>query len=146
MNTYEFADRHVLIDADSAAGEWVGSRVVAVGGVPLDSLRRALTPVMHRNNPMRLTWEFPVYLGLVRIFGQAGAEVSPRGAWVTLASATRGVGRVFVRADTLWRERKLTAPRGVAAPAPLWLQHVDRNYWFTELPASKAVYWQMNQV
>lgn len=146
MNSYEFADRHVLIDADSTAGDWVGSRIVAIGGIPLDSLRRALTPFMHRDNTMMLDWEFPVYLGMVRMLGLAGADVSPAGAWVTVESPTRGIGRVFVRADTIWRERKLAPPRGAPGPVPLWLQHVERNYWFTEVPEARAVYWQMNQV
>ncbi|MBL8960358.1 MAG: hypothetical protein JNJ98_10935, partial [Gemmatimonadetes bacterium] len=146
MNTYEFADGHFLVDADSTAAPWIGSRVLSVGGVSLDSLRAAITPFMHRDNPMTLAWQFPVYLGLVRMLHLAGAATTAEGAWVTLQSPTGGVGRVFVKADTIWRERKLGPPRGVAGEPPLWLQHVDRNYWFSVLPAERAVYWQMNQV
>jgi hypothetical protein len=146
VRLYHFADGWFVVQAPDSQRAWVGRRVVAIGGVPMDTIAARLEAWVSRDNAVGIDWIGPVYLQLGDVLAAIGATRDPRRVTFTLERPRGRPETVTVREGPPLAPNapKLRAPAGIAAP--LWQRAIERPFWLAELPAPRALYLQFNQV
>jgi hypothetical protein len=143
---YDFSDGVFVIDAPADC-QCIGARVLGIGEAPIQEVLRKIAPFLSVDNAMGIRLQAPVYLRFVEYLKAAGITSSENE--VTLSLEMSGAKRqVMARpTDGGFVRRKLFPSKLAGAGAvPLYLQHVDDNYWFQVLPDEKTLYFQFNQV
>ena len=143
---YAFEDGLYIVDAAGDAQRWIGHRVVAFGPRSAEAVLQDLPAYIHHDNPMT-----PLWLGVhfmlpqLPILAALGATDDPRAVSLTLEDRAGTRHHAVLEGGRFDFRRKLRPPANQSSP-PLWLRHVDRNYWLAPLPEANALYWQFNQV
>jgi tetratricopeptide (TPR) repeat protein len=143
---YDFSDGVFVIDAPDDC-QCIGARVLGIGQTPIQDALQRITPFLSVDNAMGIRLQAPVYLRFVEYLRAAGITSSEDE--VALSLEASGARRQVVArpTDSAFVRRKLFPSKLARAGAvPLYLQHVDDNYWFQVLPDEKTLYFQFNQV
>ena len=162
LRLYAFADGLFVVDAAPDYRDLIGARVVTLAGRDPASLTEALAPFISRDNEQGLARSAPQMMTLTSLLSHLGLAEADGPVTVKLekapgedapgeeaAGARRNVDvapRVWGAADAPSWRRRLAAPAGTGAGAPLWLQRPQENYWSQDLPALDALYVQVNRV
>lgn len=145
---YLFGDGLHIVDAAGDARRWIGARVVQVGERPVEEILAELNAYVHHDNAMTVRW-LGVHFSLRRtaLLEALGATDDLSCATLVLRDREGHEHTVTLEAGEYEFRRKLRPPAGTAASdQPLYLRHVDRQYWLEPLPDADALYWQFNQV
>jgi len=149
LQLYQFSDGLYIIDAPKAERDLIGSQVLAIGGKEVNELATAMRPYLSRDNDFFLNLEVPVGLLWTDLIGALGADASGtslkfvvRKEGVT-SSRYLPIDRGPIDPDTI--AIKLIPPRNSSARPPLYLSHLDRNFWLNALDRS-TIYVQVNQI
>jgi len=146
VRLYHFADGWFVVETSDSLRSWLGRRVLAMGGVPMDTLARRLPPIVSRDNPMGIEWIGPLYFQLGDVLASLGATRDPSRVRLTLEDRAGRREDVVVRADRpLHPQAPKLGPPPSGSP-PLWLRDAQRPFWLTPLPVPRALYLQFNQV
>jgi dienelactone hydrolase len=138
---YRFDDGWYVVDARDTS--LVGSRITAVGGVPIDDAVARIRPLVPRDNDVGQLAVLPLWLITAEVLHGLGLS----------ASAERA--RFVLERDEVRREVELEAapyhsvPHAHGLPqrtSPLFLRHRDRAWWVTTLDGGRAVYAEYNVV
>jgi len=153
LRLYEFADGVFVVDESGDRG-LAGSRLVAVGGVPIEVVLDRVRPLVPHDNPSNLRGLTPHYLlvaevldGLGVVDGAWSAELTferPRGERVEVALtpvAASAYRAAF--ADPLFGHYPAILPR---ASRPLYLASSGKPLWARTLAGGRAVYVGYNAV
>ncbi len=152
LRLYRFSDGVFVVDAANRA--LVGSRVIAVGGMPIDRVFELVEPLVPHDNDSNLRGLSPMYaltaevldgLGVVDGDESAVFTLEASGgqrADVTLAPIT---GPRYARAfaDPMFGHYPSVLPK---ATRPLYLAGSARPLWATTLAKGKVVYVGFNSV
>ena len=153
---YWFADGVYVRAAANAQKSYVGGRVIAIGGVPIDQAIERVRPLISRDNEMGVRAWAPVLLTMPEVLHSVGLASDPTGAEFTLEQ--RGVRRtarltpiglfpmLTGETDRTWEKRESWVDARDRTPDPLWLSNPGAKYWFRLLPAKGAVYCQLNAI
>jgi hypothetical protein len=145
---HEFSDGLYIIDGTGLARQWIGRRVLRIGGVAADEAMHDLTPYANHDNAMGVIWLGEFYLlPSLDFLHDIGAVGAGRDVTLTLQMSdgtARPVTVSAVDAPPLFA-RKLHAMPG-SSTVPVWLRRVDTNYWLDAMPEHQALYFQFNQV
>ncbi|HKK09147.1 MAG TPA: hypothetical protein VKA44_09700, partial [Gemmatimonadota bacterium] len=169
---WQFDDGFFIVDADSAHRDLLGSRVVALGGLPPDTVLARLAPCVNHDNALTTRWlGVRFYMrspGWLRDVGAAadsgGVQVALEDSGGARRSVTlvpthqdlprklhwpwrhEGAGAAGRASDGTGRTSDASGSAGGHGRAPLWLQDPDTNYWMRWLPDPGILYVQFNQV
>lgn len=125
----------------------LGSKVVAVEGVPvLDAIQR-VTGFVARDNEMGVRAAAPIYLGHRPILRASGLLRDTAALHLTVQTRggrTKTVAIPFIPGATV--TQRFNALPGDSMARPLWLRRMNTSYWMTSLPEAHAVYFQFNAV
>ena len=148
LQLYLFPEGLYVIDADEAYTEYIGARVVQIGGVSTDEALTRITPLVNRDNQHSLDFGLPFFaimpevlygLGISPALDQPGYVLElPDGEQVTLNPSMQTFDEY-----TAWHPTNFAIglrPR----EAPISLQHTDENFWYTYLEDSHTLYVQYN--
>jgi hypothetical protein len=153
---YWFADGMIVRAADSAHANLVGARIVAINGMPIDSVAARIRPLISRDNEMGVRAFTPFFLVMPEILQATGVvpdiervpltfEQNGQRRTVTLAPA--GLFPMMTGdADRGWNPRAGWVDARDKAPTPLWLSDPTNIYWFRYLPEGRALYIQINTI
>lgn len=152
LRLYRFVDGVFVVDAQDRSH--VGSRVTAIGGVPIDRVFELVEPLVPRDNDSNLRGLSPMYAltaeildGLGIVDGDASAvfTLERAGRQATAATLDPITGPRYARAfaDPMFGHYPSVLP---AAPRPLYLSGAARPLWATTLAKGKAVYVGFNSV
>lgn len=143
---YAFEDGLYIVDGAGDARRWIGHRVVAFGPRPAEAVLQDLPDYVHHDNLMTPLW-LGVHFSLrgLPVLAALGATDDPREVSLILEDRAGTRRRAVIEGGDFDFRRKLRPPLGQSSP-PLWLRHVNRNYWLASLPEADALYWQFNQV
>ncbi len=147
LQWYLFRDGLYILSSKTDADKLVGRRVTRIGALaPEDALRKAAA-YMPRDGEQELKWFGPGWLQITEILYSVGLTDRPDRVTLTVESDHGHQQRVTVQAkyDAAESDFNVSLPPPPAAPAPLYLSHVDRNYWFTKTQPD-VVYLQFNHV
>jgi hypothetical protein len=153
---YAFEDGMFVRAATAERRDLLGRRVLAIGGVPIDSAMALVRPLIGRDNEMGAIAWGPVLLGIPEVLHALGLAKSPERVTMTLE---RGGARRDVTLDPAgplpltsgepdrsWIVREGWVDASETAPRPLWLTDPGNLYWYRFLPESRAMYAQLNAV
>ncbi len=134
-------------------GTSVGSRVVAIGGRPMDEIVDQLVSTTAADNAWAAKLKvpdnliFPLllhHLGLSKPGEDAVLTIEGKGGkreTLKLAPPSGGPPLALGPTPTDWADATWDG-----APKPLWLKNADKSYWFEHLAEQKIVFMQFNAV
>jgi len=145
LRLYGFEDGWFVVGAPEAQREWVGARVSAIGGVPIEELCKRLSPLLTRDND----WNLRSKLANALVCGDILAGVG--------ALADRGRGEVELEHKGAAKKLPLELSAGnlmeMFGRFPLapragarWLEGHDASWRLETLEAEHALYVQFNEV
>ncbi len=147
LRFYWFEEGLYLIDGQDGSDEHAGSRVLSMGGLTPEQLMQHIAPLRGRDNEMTPMWMAPqFFLPDITTLMAIGATRSPDSVALRLETGDGSVHEVTVAAGDYPLIRKLRPSPAASNPVPLYLQHVDRNFWLTTLDTPRTLYLQFNQV
>lgn len=142
LSLYDFSDGLHVVAAPDDAGWLVGARLAGVGDADTEDARRALAPLVSRENEARLAMWIPILLTDPTIVAGAGLGAPGGRARYRLVDA----GGTAVELDL---EPVASAATSRPAPppgeAPLWLRDAATPYWFACLRDRRLLYIQYNR-
>ena len=156
VTLYWFEDGVFIRAAAETQKRWIGARVLAIGGVPLDQAVARIRPLISRDNEMGIRAWTPILLTMPEILHSVGLAPDPSRATFTLER--RGSSRdvelrpaglfPMLRGDTdlTWSKRPGWVDARDGAPEPLWLSGFQNKYWYRVLPERRALYCQINTI
>lgn len=157
MQLYAFAEGLFVIAADPKYRELLGAQVVGFDGHPVDSVVRAIDPLISRDkeNPIWVQQRAPYLMRHVPLLNGLGLSANAREVTLSLQMLNGESRTVKVAADTshpdIWNVQPHPAawiglPQTLAEPVPLYLRNTGTAFWFEHMPGSKLVYCQINSV
>lgn len=151
---YFFKEGLYIIAADQQYKHLVGSKVLAFEKKPVDEIVKILSPYLARDNEMGVVQTLQSIVRHTPALHALGLISGPDKMQLKLLDQKGNETKATITADTLYvRVDHKSVPENWATlhamngkPVPLYLKNIKTNYWFEQLPASKTVYFQWNQV
>jgi hypothetical protein len=145
---WRFSDGLVITATTAPYQDLVGSRVTAINGHPIDDVVARVEPLAPRDNPSNLRAYGLIYLRVSELL--AGLGVIERAGPATFSLVDRD-GRPVERSiepqtaedDVVWNSG---FPHRLPARKVDWLSGQDRTIWWKELPASRTILIEFNEV
>ena len=153
---YLFKDGMFVRAAERSHAELLGARVVKVGdATPEESVARA-REIIGRDNEMDVKFFAPLLLAMPEVLHALGLSESPdaarftfekHGRQQTLTLKPNGPADLLPPdTDLSWLPKEGWVDMRDGAPTPLWLKDPKNKFWFEQLPGTKTVYVQLNEV
>ena len=156
VKLYLFSDGLFVRSADSAHVALVGSRVIKIGNVSADDAMARMAPLVGHDNEMDVRFFAPVLLAIPEVLNAAGLSESAEKATLTVEkdgrqqtlelTASEPVEMMAADTDLSWLPKAGWTDMRDVGKSPLWLHDPKNTYWYENLPESKTVYAQINQV
>jgi tetratricopeptide repeat protein len=155
MQFYMFAEGLYIIAADPKYRELLGAQVLRFDAQPVDSVVRALDPLISRDNENSI-WvqqRAPYLMRHVPVLNALGLSASSREVTLSLRMLDGSTRSLKVAADTsnpnIWNVRPhppawIGLPQTLPGPLPLYLKNMGTAFWFEQQAGSKLVYCQFN--
>jgi tetratricopeptide (TPR) repeat protein len=156
VKLYLFEDGMFVRAAERGHAELLGARVVKVGDVTAEEAVARARDIVGRDNEMDVKFFAPILLSMPEVLHALGLSESPDAARFTFEKAGR---RQTLRlkpagpfdllppdTDLSWLPKEGWVDMRDGAPGPLWLKDPKNKFWFEQLPNSKVVYAQLNEV
>lgn len=157
VSFYQFSDGLHIRAAHESKRELVGARVLAIGGVPIDSAYAMVRTMVGRDNEQGARYFVPLLLGMTEVLDAFGLAIDSTRATVLIEQD--GVRRsvelqAFAKAgpspgdtDAGFDKRPGWLDARDASPTPLWLSQDRREgAWLRFLPAERVMYAQVNAI
>ena len=153
---YAFDDGLRIRSATIAHADLLGTKLVAIGGVPIDSALGRVRPLVSRDNEMGVVARTPMLLAMPEVLSAIGLAPDPGHVSLTL-DTPKGRRDVTLmptglfpmltgETDRTWMPRDGWVDARDGAPTPLWLSNPGDTYWYRYLPASRTLYLQLNAI
>jgi hypothetical protein len=138
------ADGLYVTAATASLAPALGTRVVAVGDVPVAELEARAAPFISHENGAWLRVQLEQVLAIPEMLHVLGASAEPARATFLLEAGDGA--RVSVTVDAVASAVTLVSLGAAAgSPTPLHEQRRNANFWFTELEDSRTLYFQYNR-
>ncbi|MFL6254496.1 MAG: tetratricopeptide repeat protein [Pyrinomonadaceae bacterium] len=156
LKLYLFKDGMFVRAAERGHAELLGARVVKIGDAsPEEAVARA-RDIVGRDNEMDVKFFAPLLLAMPEMLHALGLSGSPDAARFTFEKSGRqqtvtlktGGPADLLPPDTdlSWLSKEGWVDMRDGAPTPLWLKDPKNKFWFEQLPGTKTVYVQINEV
>ena len=123
----------------------IGARVVRVGSLRADSAIEALRPVVNYDNEPGFDFIAPTLLPVPEVLHATRVSDTPNE--VTLVVEKNGQTKnVTLKPLALFGKPRFIEAREQLANVPLWEKDTEKYYWLTNIPASRALYVQVNRI
>jgi len=125
----------------------IGGRIMSFDGMPAAEAFEKVKPLLAHDNEMEYLYAAPSYLVIPEILHALGIAKRPDA--VTLALELDGEESAVtlhpVMSDAYRKTRWVSIRDRAGVPDPLYMQKLDRNYWYEWLPGSKTVFVKYNR-
>lgn len=156
LKLYLFKDGMFVRAAERGHAELLGARVLKIGdATPEEAVARA-RDIVGRDNEMDVKFFAPLLLAMPEVLHALGLSDSPDAARFTFEKNGRqqtvtlkpnGPADLLPPdTDLSWLPKEGWVDMRDGAPTPLWLKDPKNKFWFEQLPDSKTVYVQINEV
>lgn len=153
---YLFRDGMYVRAAERSHAELLGARVIKIGDLGVEESVTRAREIVGRDNEMDVRFFAPLLLAMPEVLHALGLSESPASARFTFEKGGRQQTltlKPFGPADLLppdtdlsWLPKEGWVDMRDGAPPPLWLKDPKNKFWFEQLPNSKVVYAQINEV
>ncbi|MDJ0657199.1 MAG: hypothetical protein QNJ40_23770 [Xanthomonadales bacterium] len=148
---YAFGDDWRIIAAAPEFEHLVGSRIIAVEGVPMAQAARRLAGHLPADNPMTPNWVVNVALQFAEVSQAVFGNRDAKGMTLELEDESGSRRSVELAGGPVDRNPMAAWAPGhwpslQAEHPPLWLRKIDSAFWHTSVDELKLVYAQINQI
>jgi tetratricopeptide (TPR) repeat protein len=153
---YLFKDGMFVRAAERGHAELLGARVLKIGDLTVEESVARAREIIGRDNEMDVKFFAPLLLAMPEVLHALGLSGSPDEARFTFEKAGRQqtvtlkpTGRADMLppdTDLSWLPKEGWADMRDGATTPLWLKDPKNKFWFEQLPGTKTVYVQLNEV
>ena len=156
---YPFEDGVFVLAGLPEQRQWVGSRVVHIGGMPVEEAARRLARLYSSDNLFAERKNLYFTLGLAEMLKRVGAAAATDRIELTLRNAGNREKTISVNTVSFLRMAPIlgtwypqagaglaTMNEATADPLPLWLRHREKKFWFAHVPEDKLMYLQINSL
>ncbi|HKW36130.1 MAG TPA: hypothetical protein VJN92_24215 [Candidatus Acidoferrum sp.] len=147
---YLLSDGLFIIDAQPGYENWIGAKVVRLGGISATEAMSRVGVMISQDNSMGTVWIGPILLRFRGVLEAVEATSASNTLDLSLVDASgrrRKASLPYVPVPQMRGLPKLMASKAPHAEGPpLYLSNVSTNYWFKELSDGRAIYFQFNQV
>ncbi|HEX8337712.1 MAG TPA: hypothetical protein VF621_13340, partial [Pyrinomonadaceae bacterium] len=156
IKLYLFGDGLFVRAAERGHADLLGARVVKVGDLTVEEAVARARQIVGRDNEMNVKFFAPLLLAMPEVLHALGLSDDPDAARFTFEKSGRRQTltlKPYGPADLLppdtdltWLPKEGWVDMRDGAPQPLWLKDPKNKFWFEQLPGSKVVYAQINEV
>jgi Tetratricopeptide repeat/Peptidase family S41 len=153
---YLFKDGLFVRSAERGHADLLGARVVKVGDLAVEEAVARAREIIGRDNEMDVKFFAPLLLAMPEVLHALGISGSPDEARFTFEKAGRQQALTLKPSgpadmlppdtDLSWMPKEGWVDMRDGAPTPLWLKDPQNKFWFEQLPGTKTVYVQINEV
>ena len=153
---YLFEDGLFVRAAERGHADLLGARVLKIGDLAVEEAFARAREIVGRDNEMGVKFFAPLLLAMPEVLHALGLSDGPDAARFTFEKAGRQQTltlRPSGPADLLppdtdlsWLPKEGWVDMRDGAKAVLWLKEPKNKFWFEQLPNSKVVYAQLNEV
>jgi uncharacterized protein (TIGR03437 family) len=119
-----------------------GTRLIGVGGMPIDQVVQALGTVISHENDQWVHYRSQQYLTAMQVL--QGLHVAPAGGSVPMTFRTLA-GEEFTLQIAPGNGVMATAPDAQTGPIADYLRFTDLNYWYRYSPENRLLYFKYNR-
>jgi hypothetical protein len=148
LRWWEFIDGLVITAARPPYEDLVGSRVEAIGGMPIEDVLALVEPLAPRDNPSNLRAFGPLYLRVSNLLAGLGV-IDAAGATTFTLVDREGVSsdvEIEPTVPVIDDDWDSGLPHRLAATDAPWLRDQDTTLWWTFLADSGTLFAQFNHV
>ena len=153
LRFYLFEEGLFIISADAEHRNLLGSQVVRIGSHTVQEVMSGISPIVGRENSMRLKAAAAAYMRCPPILNGLGLLPAPDSLPLTLRNLDGQEQKITVAANldapilsqAVTRDW-ISLPETTGQQLPLRLKNPYSPYWFEYLPDKKVLYFQFNQV
>ena len=149
LRFYLFTDGLFVIDAQPGNERWIGSKLVSLANTSPPKILEGMKTAISADNPLMYRWIGPPFLNLRGVIESMAGKTMGDSIPVTLRDREGQIHSLefaTVAPPKMQGVPKLMPSRLPGAPpVPIWLQHVERNFWMNSL-SDGSLYIQFNQV
>lgn len=153
IDLYHFEDGTFVVGIEGGLERWIGSRVVAIGGRPIDDLYPRLEALIPRDNPQGLHQRGTLMLQSPAMLAMLGAS-DGRTMEVTLAGQGGREDRLVLdnpqpldaRPPTVGVPALRAAAASASGSQPIYLARREEPHWLERLGNRAAIYCQINLI
>ena len=158
IKLYLFKDGLFIRSAMREQSDLVGARVTKIGGLPTEEAIARAAEIIGKDNDMDVKFFAPHLLVMPEVLNALGLSSSAKGAELAIQKGRRHrVVSLLASgpADLLPPDTDLTwLPKegwvdmrdGATSPVPRWLRDPKNKFWYEDLPDSRTMYVQINEV
>jgi hypothetical protein len=153
LRFYLFEEGLFIISTDAEHRNLLGSQVVRIGSHNVEEVMSGLSPIVGRENSLRLKALAPDYMRCPPILNGLGLLAEADSLPLTLLNTDGHKRQVTIAAsldapDLSQAVTKdwISLPETTGRKLPLVLRNPHSSYWFEYLPDTKVLYFQFNQV
>lgn len=140
---FRFSNGYFVTRADSTLKDLLGAKLLKVGPLSIDSAFLKATAFLPKGEGEMYLWHYaPVYLSFSEFVSTLGLSRDPNKASFTFQDST---GRQFtVAVKAIKSDSNIQLLRSLKI-LPLYLQNLDKPFWYQLLPKDKIVYFNFSR-
>lgn len=146
VDFYWFDDGVYVVSVRPGLGQYVGARVTAIGGIPVEQVMTRIMPFVPRDNAHSGRWLGAQLMQYTSVLRAAGIPAADEGTLLTLEAAGGGTLTASIAAHDRAALARLHPPGGVTTATPRYLRDNTRAFWLDSLPADRTLYLNFNSV
>jgi hypothetical protein len=147
LRLYQYSDGLFVQAASAGCADAASSRVIAIGGIPVEQAYAAVRQLVSRENEMRVMHKVPDLLVVPEVLHALNLIADME--QVEWLIERRDGERRTISISAVRRDESpawLDASDSTSGPMPLWRKDPRNKFWFEHLPDARAVYVQYNSV
>jgi hypothetical protein len=147
LRLYQYSDGLFIQAASADYAEAAGSRVIAIGDIPVEQVYAAVRRLVSRENELRVVHKVPDLLVIPEVLH--AVHLITHMEQVDWCVERRDGERRTIRVNPVRRGEALIwtdASDNIAGATPLWRKDLQNKFWFEHLADARAIYVQFNSV
>ena len=125
---------------------YAGMKVLKIGAFPIDTLIKKILPFIHGENESALKDILPSRLQIPELLKYVKAVSSTNSISFVLEDSLNKIHNISFAPIAMNANVKWFSARNSKNAPPLYLQNINKNYWYTYLDKEQLFYFQFNAV
>ena len=146
VNLYVFQEGIYIRRAAEPYGKYAGMKVLKIGAVPIDTIKKRLLPLIHGENASAVNDILPSRLIIPEILEYTKAIPSVNFVQFTLEDSLKVQHVVLLKRVSFNENLTWISAVSTDTPTPLYLQNRDKNYWSTYIDSIQLFYFHFSAV
>lgn len=146
LKFYIYQDGIFIRKSAEPYGKYAGMKVLKIGTLPIDTIVTRVLPFVHGENESAVKDILPSRIDITEVLNYIGAILSLDDIPLLLEDSLHKQYNIILKSISMSSDLKWVSARNSLNPPPLYLQNLNKNYWFTYMDSLNLLYFQFNVV